>query len=136
MRALLLAASFVAVPMAAQAADASLVVELNALAPSEDGCRVTFLATNNLGTELQKSALEIALFGAGGAIDRLVSLNFDAMPVGKTKVLQFDLEGLDCGALTRVLVNDVVACQGEGLEPRACLASLVTRSNTEVAFGV
>jgi hypothetical protein len=71
-----------ATPALAQAAP-ELAIELNALAASETGCRVTFLATNRLGTELTRSALEIALFGADGGIDRLVSLEFKAMPDGQ-----------------------------------------------------
>ena len=34
----------------------SLALELNALTASETGCRVTFLATNKLGTEVTRSA--------------------------------------------------------------------------------
>ncbi|RYH13025.1 MAG: hypothetical protein EON57_02735, partial [Alphaproteobacteria bacterium] len=96
-------------------------IELNALTASETGCRVTFLATNKLGTELTRSALEIALFGADGGIDRLVSLEFKAMPEGKARVLQFDIGGLTCENISRVLINDVVACEGEGLDPKVCL---------------
>lgn len=111
-------------------------IELNALTASESGCRVTFLATNRLGTELTRSALEVALFGADGAIDRLVSLEFKAMPEGKARVLQFDLAGLTCENISRVLVNDVVACEGEGLDPKACLASLNPSSRLAAGFGV
>lgn len=124
-----------AAPALAQS-PAALELELNALTPSETGCRVTFLATNRLGTELTRSALEIALFGAEGGIDRLVSLEFKAMPEGKARVLQFDLAGLACDNLSRVLVNDVVACEGEGLEPKACLAALKPSSRLSVGFGV
>ncbi len=124
-----------AAPALAQS-PAALELELNALTPSETGCRVTFLATKRLGTELTRSALEIALFGAEGGIDRLVSLEFKAMPEGKARVLQFDLAGLACDNLSRVLVNDVVACEGEGLEPKACLAALKPSSRLSVGLGV
>ena len=115
---------------------AQLDIELNALAPSETGCRVTFLATNRLGTELTRSSFEIALFGADGGIDRLVSLEFKAMPEGKARVLQFDIGQLACGNISRVLINDVVACEGEGLEPRICLTALKPTSRLDVGFGV
>lgn len=115
---------------------AALDIELNALAPSETGCRVTFLATNRLGTELTRSSFEIALFGADGGIDRLVSLEFKAMPEGKARVLQFDIGELACENISRVLINDVVACEGEGLEPKVCLTALKPTSRLEVGFGV
>lgn len=124
-----------ATPAMAQAAP-ELAIELNALTTSETGCRVTFLATNRLGTELTRSALEIALFGADGGIDRLVSLEFKAMPEGKARVLQFDLSGLSCENISRVLVNDVVACEGEGLDPKTCLTALKPSSRLAAGFGV
>jgi len=111
-------------------------VELNAFDASENGCRVAFLATNRMGTELSRAALEVALFGADGGIDRLVSLEFKAMPEGKARVLQFDLAGLSCENVSRVLVNDVVACDGEGLDPRTCLAALNPTSRLTAGFGV
>lgn len=116
---------------------AALALELNALTPSETGCRVSFLATNTLGTELTRSAFEIALFGAGGSIERLVSLEFKAMPQGKTRVLQFDIGELGCDGISRVLINDVVACEGDGLDPALCLSRLSTTSRLDgVEFGV
>jgi len=136
---LLLTAALCATPILAQDAPPAreLALELNALTPSETGCRVTFLATNRLGAELTRSAFEIALFGAGGGIERLVSLDFKAMPEGKTRVLQFDIGELGCDKVSRVLINDVVACDGTGLDPKICLAGLSTVSRLEgVEFGV
>jgi hypothetical protein len=122
-------------PALAQSAP-ELDIELNALTPSDAGCRVTFLATNRLGTELTRAALEVALFGADGGIDRLVSLEFKAMPEGKARVLQFDLADLACEKLSRVLINDVVACEGEGLDPKTCLAALNPSSRLTASLGV
>lgn len=135
----LLLAALCATPTWAQdnAPAPSLALELNALTPSETGCRVTFLATNKLGTELTRSAFEIALFGAGGGIERLVSLDFKAMPEGKTRVLQFDIGELGCDKVSRVLINDEVACEGTGLDPKVCLSGLSTVSKLEgVEFGI
>jgi hypothetical protein len=120
----------------AQAADGSLAIELNALKPDADSCRVTFLATNDLAAQLDNATLEIALFDASGAIDRLVSLDFKTLAPGKTKVLQFALAGLACDSVSRVLINDVTACEGEGIDPGACLAGLKTTSRVTPEFGV
>lgn len=120
----------------AQETAGGLLLELNALQSSESGCRVTFLATNNLGRPLSKAGFEVALFDAEGAIDRLVSLDFKALANGKTKVLQFELQDLQCDAVSRILVNDVGACEGEGLAPDACLARLATSTRTKTQFGV
>ena len=136
---LFLAAALCVTPALAQEAKPApgLALELNALTPSDTGCRITFLATNKLGTELSRSAFEIALFGAGGGIERLVSLDFKAMPEGKTRVLQFDIGELGCDKVGRVLINDVVACEGTGLDPKVCLSGLSTVSRLEgVEFGI
>ncbi|WP_055047911.1 hypothetical protein [Devosia sp. A16] len=131
-----LLAALCVTPALAQDAPA-LTLELNALTPNDTGCRVTFLATNKLGTELTRSAFEIALFGAGGGIERLVSLDFKAMPEGKTRVLQFDIGELGCDKVSRVLINDVVAREGSGLDPKLCLAGLSTVSRLKgVEFGI
>jgi len=113
-----------------------LLLELNALQKSETGCRITFLATNDLGKALEKVAFEVALFNGAGSMERLVSLDFKALTAGKTKVLQFDLAGTQCDNLGRVLVNDVAACVGDGVEPGACLAGLKTDTKTKITFGL
>lgn len=133
--ALLAALAALAVPAAAQDAAPSLAIELNALQPAEGGCRVTFLATNGLGASLDRAAVEMALFDTAGAIERIVTLDFTELSPGKTKVLQFELAELDCTDVGRVLVNDITACEGEGLAPGACLAALVTTARPDIAFG-
>ena len=111
-----------------------LAVELNGAQASEAGCRITLLATNELGAAVEGATLELALFGPDGGMDRLVSLDLQAMTPGKTKVLQFDLRGSTCSDVSRVLVNDVTACNGEGLTPALCLGALQTTSRIDVAF--
>ena len=139
----LLAAIFgltaLALPVHAQEAAAtatpSLALELNALQPADTGCRVTFLATNKLGGVLDRAAVELALFDAGGTIVRIVTLDFKNLSQGKTKVLQFELADLACDGIGRLLVNDITACEGTGLVPTACLDGLVTTAKPSVEFG-
>ena len=114
----------------------SLALELNALQPAEAGCRVTFLATNTLGSAIDRAGVEMAFFTADGGIDRIVTLDFTGLTDGKTKVLQFQLKDLACDDIGRLLINDVTACEGEGLEPGACLDGLVTTARPSIAFGV
>lgn len=113
-----------------------LALELNALQPSDAGCRVSFLATNGLAGALDRVAVEVAFFTSQGAIDRIVTLDFKALAHGKTKVLQFELKDLPCSEISRLLVNDITACQGEAIAATACLARLVTTTRPAIAFGV
>ena len=121
---------------AQEAPEARFDLELNAMQPGDDGCKVTFLATNGLGAPLARAAVETALFDRDGAIARIVTLEFKELAVGKTKVLQFSLKGLACEGIGRILINDVTACEGEGLGAAACLAGLRPTTLPAIAFGL
>lgn len=132
-----LAMSLGPVPARGQSAPApALNLELNAVQPSDKGCRLTFVVNNALGADLSKSAFEIALFNESGVVDRLTVLDFKDLPVGKTKVTRFDFAGADCGKLGRVLINSATECAGTGVEPTACMRDLKTSTKTAIAFGV
>lgn len=118
------------------APDSALVLELNGAQPSDKGCRLTFVVTNNLGAELTKAAFEIALFNDTGVVDRLTVLDFNELPAGKTKVARFDLAGTDCTKISRVLINHATECTGAGLDPKACLAQLKPETKSAIVFGV
>lgn len=120
----------------AQAQGEALVLELNGAQPSDKGCRLTFVVTNRLKGDLTQAAFEIALFNEQGVVDRLTVLDFRDLPIGKTKVTRFDLNGVDCAKISRVLVNHATDCVGEGVHPAACLRLLETQSKATIAFGV
>jgi hypothetical protein len=139
----ILAAAFIAAasPVSAQDAAApapaqALVLELNGAQPSDKGCRLTFVVTNNLGAEVTKAAFEIALFNDAGIVDRLTVLDFNELPAGKTKVARFDLAGTDCTKVSRVLVNHATECAGAGIDPKACLSHLKPDTKSTIVFGV
>lgn len=141
----ILAAAFIAAasPVSAQEAEApapgptpALVLELNGAQPSDKGCRLTFVVTNNLGAELTKAAFEIALFNEAGVVDRLTVLDFNELPEGKTKVARFDLAGTDCTRISRVLVNHAAECTGTGIDPKACLGQLKPQTRSAIVFGM
>lgn len=114
----------------------ALMLELNAAQPSDKGCRLTFVVTNQLGADLERAAFELALFDQAGVVDRLTVLEFRDMPQAKTKVSRLDLAGVDCGKLSRVLVNEAKDCVGTGIEPTACMRGLQTSAKAAIAFGV
>jgi hypothetical protein len=119
----------------AEARPTGLFLELNALQPSDKGCRLTFVIANHLSGDIAKAAFEIALFDRTGVVDRLTVLDFHELPHGKTKVSRFDLPGADCSKVSRVLVNGATECSGSGIGPSDCLTKLQTATRTEVEFG-
>lgn len=124
-----------ALPAHAQQPDAHLALDLNALQPSQNGCRLTFVVANNLTTPIDRTAFEMALFNRQGVVDRLSVLDFKGLPAGKTKVSRFDLSGVQCDAISRVLINDATACEGAGTAADACISSLRTTSKSGIQFG-
>jgi hypothetical protein len=124
-------------PVSAQdAAAPALLLELNAAQPSDKGCRLTFVVTNNLGADLAKAAFEVALFNEAGVVDRLTVLDFNELPAGKTKVARFDLAGTTCTKISRVLVNAATECVGPGVDPKACLHRLRPETKSAIVFGM
>ncbi|WP_420962086.1 hypothetical protein [Brucella sp. IR073] len=123
-------------PAPAQNSAPGLNLELNALDPSEKGCRLTFVATNGLNVQLDKVTYEMVLFNAEQRVERLTLLDFKTLPAGKTKVRRFDLANIKCDAISRILINDATECTGEGVAADACIKQLKTESKSSVRFGI
>ena len=128
-------AAALATPAFAEAPAPVLGLELNTVSEAEGACRLTFLAENGLGADLDALVLEAVLVTAEGDVDRLTLFDFGALPAGRPRVRQFDLSGLSCAALGQVLVNGAADCAGAGLAPGACIEALrlSTRTGVEVA---
>jgi hypothetical protein len=128
-----------ALPLAAQdAAAPSLALELNTAADTAEGaCRLTYVASNGLAAPLEMTSFQMAVFDAGGAVTRLIVLDFGALPLGKTKVVQFDIPGQTCAQISRIIVNDVAQCTTTGGSAvEGCLTSLSTASRSTIQFGL
>lgn len=109
-----------------------LTVELNEIAPSAKGCKLTFVAGNGLEQSLSKVSFEFVLFDQKGLVERMAVLDFRDLPAGKTKVRQFDLPGTKCEAVKSLLINDAPACVGEGVDKGACMTGLKTGTKSAI----
>ncbi len=107
----------------------ALDIELNTLAPSQRGCLLTFVAGNGLGHGVSKVSFEFVIFNEKGTVERLALLDFRDLPEGKSKVRQFDVPGIRCENVKRLLINDAPVCEGEGISSDACMGGIVTRSS-------
>jgi hypothetical protein len=94
------------------------------------------MVTNGLDGDISGAAFELALFNAEGVVERLTVLEFRDMPAGKTKVSRFDLAGVECGKISRILINTTTACAGEGIGAADCMRGIRTSTKTGIAFGV
>lgn len=126
-----LAAALIAGPASADEQPV-LGLELNGAETIEGGCRLTFLAENGLGSDLAALVMETVLFTTEGRVERLTLFDFGALPQGRPRVRQFDVEGLACTDLGQILVNGATECAGEGIAPVACIEALRARTRTDI----
>ena len=112
-------------------------LELNTFSDVAEGCRLTFVATNSTGIALTKTSYQVAAFDAAGAVSALMVLEFGALPLSKTKVLQFDVPAIKCEAITRLLVNDQDSCESATGTHDVCIKSLSASSRVPtIPFGL
>jgi hypothetical protein len=132
-----LAAAWLAGSSLALAAESGkIAVELNDLQPGDKGgCRAVFVLKNDIGKPLDKVTLRVVTFDGKGKATLFLSLDVGPLPVGKTRVLRFDLgDKAACDDVGRMVLDDVTACEGGGLTPQACLAAVALSSRAPVPF--
>lgn len=119
---LLLAAAALLLATAADRAWAAAPwsLELNKLEPLTQGgpgCRAYFVVHNPDTQEVDPLRIDLVVFGTDGIIARRLALDLGPLPAGKTAVKLFDLQGVTCDAIGRVLINGVLACKGGDVTP-------------------
>lgn len=111
---------------------AHVSIEINALEPVDNACRISFLIQNGHGVDIEKAVYEAVLFDTEGRVDRLTLFDFGALPAARPRVRQFVVPGLACPSLGRLLINGAETCTGEGLPENACSRDLELQSRTDV----
>ncbi len=133
-----LAALALALPAGAQA---PLPVELNRLeqvsAPAE-ACRVWMVVANDAAgaPPIASLRLDLVAFARDGQVARRVAVELGPVGAGRTGVRIFDLPGLACDGLSRLLVNDVLACRIGGQDAADCAERLRATSRADLRFGL
>jgi hypothetical protein len=125
-------------PAATGAQQRELTIELNKVQQSQDGCRLSFIAVNRMGANLETTAMEVVFFDASDVVSEMLLLDFGRLPSDKTKVVEFVLQQQECEQISRVLVNDVVECSSaeEQNMTQDCFSALKTSNRAEIEFGV
>ncbi|RLJ36304.1 hypothetical protein BCF46_3772 [Litoreibacter meonggei] len=120
----------------ALAQSGNFALELNTATDIGDGCQLTYVATNNTGIALIETAYQVALFDENSLVTGTLVLEFGALPVGKTKVVQFNLAGKSCASISRILINDVSACKSADGDHDFCMSGLITNSRGDIQLGI
>ena len=135
--AFLLAATLatVAGPAFAQSSSAgTFSLELNRLDAVAGDCRVTLVEKNGTQSAFAALKLDLVVFDAAGIVTKRVGVDAGPLKAGRTVVKTFDLKGLACDGVGRLLINDVLACEAEGIAADACLDLVEPRSRVAAPF--
>ncbi|MBK1668812.1 hypothetical protein CKO28_12300 [Rhodovibrio sodomensis] len=129
-----LALAGLALAGAARAQDDGIRVELNKLEPVGAACRAYLVFENRTGTAFDPFKLDPVMFDTDGVIAKRVAVAAGPLPAGKTSVKLFDIDGVSCGGIRRVLLNSVMACDTGGDSQPDCTAMTAPSSRTEATF--
>ncbi len=121
-------------PSAASAQGAGLKLELNRLQPQPEACRTYLLFGNEMNVGFTKLVLDFVFFDSDGIIARRSLVNAAPLPADKTVVKIFDVAGIDCANLGRVLLNSVQACDTDGDAIEDCLSIVTLSSRAEATL--
>jgi hypothetical protein len=109
-------------------------VELNRLEDAGGGCRLTLVVANPGAQRFEQLKLDLVLFDTGGVVARRLAVETGPVRPSKTVVRLFEAADLACAGIGRLLLNDVVACEGEAGPLVGCVDRLATASRTAVPF--
>lgn len=113
---------------ASWAEDPTAHIELNAMTPQPEACRLVLTA--QAPAELQSLVVETVLFDQAGQVALMTLFDFGTLPAAKLRVRQFDIPGTRCSDLSRILFNGIDSCEG----PEAgstCTAGLTVASKVQ-----
>ena len=120
----------------ADSATGSIQLELNNAQDVDGACRISYLASNKTKQAFDRIAYDFVVFDAKEMVSRLLVLDFGQLPIGKTKVVQFDLSDQGCSSISRLLINDVSECSIAGGSSQLCIEGLKTSTRTSIVFGL
>ena len=111
-----------------------LRLELNRLEPAGEACRTYLLVDNSKGTALKSLKVDLFAFDTEGVAQKRLAVELGPVGDRKTMVRLFDFTGIGCAKIGRVLLNDVLACEGGDASRESCLERIETGSKTAADF--
>ena len=112
-----------------------LRIELNKIEAAGDNCRTYFLISNQKSENWRSLKLDLFALDTDGVAAKRLAVEVGPVPGRKTLIKLFDFPGLNCSRLGRVLLNDVLTCEGAASSREECLSAVETASKIDaVAF--
>lgn len=112
----------------------SVRVELNKLEPQDNACRAYLVFANQTEQSFTGLTLDLVMFDQDGIIAKRLAVNAAPLPADKTSVKLFDIEGLACTDIGRILINDALDCQNTSGTVEDCVTLIGPSSRSEVSF--
>lgn len=113
---------------------ATLKLELNRLEPAGESCRTYLLIDNKAGPSLKSLKVDLYAFDTDGVAQKRLAVELGPIQEKKTLVRLFDFTALACPKIGRVLLNDVVACEGADASRESCLERIETTTKASAEF--
>lgn len=111
-----------------------LKIELNKLEPSGESCRTYLLVDNGKGQALKSLKVDLYAFDTEGVAQKRLAVELGPIGDKKTVVRLFDFQGLACPKIGRVLLNDVLSCEGGDSSRESCLERITTSTKASAEF--
>jgi hypothetical protein len=86
---------------------------------------------NRTGASFSNLTLDLVMFDSQGVIAKRLAVNAAPLPAEKTSVKLFDIEGLACANIGRILINDALDCEDEGGEISKCVTRIEPSSRSQ-----
>lgn len=110
------------------AQEGNVRIELNKLEPVGESCRTFFLIDNRQGKDWRSIKLDLFALDTDGVAAKRLAVEVGPVPEKKTLIKLFDFSGIACPRFGRILLNDVVSCEGVANARDVCLSSIETTS--------
>lgn len=113
---------------------AGIRIELNKLEARDQSCRAYLVARNGTDSAFETLRLDLVMFDGDGIVAKRLAVEAGPLPADKTALKVFDINGLACGDIGQILLNDVLECRDQSGTRRDCVGQLSVTSRGEVPF--
>jgi hypothetical protein len=115
------------------AVEPELLIELNKLEDTDEGCRSLFLFDNGTGHELNHFRVDLILFDPQGVYAKQLLLDLAPLNDDKKVLASFLLaEQKPCSSIGSILVNGLPVCENGSGAQLDCVSLLKVESRTKV----
>lgn len=111
-----------------------VTLELNKLEPVNGNCRAYMVFANPTETAFTAFKLDLLVFDVDGVIQKRLAVDAAPLRAAKTSVKLFDITGVTCDRIDRLLLNDFYDCGDASGRLTGCLDRVVTSTRAGADF--